>query len=232
MNLSELEAVFQAVEVDAAKGFQLVPVQNLDGDQLSVGQSVVIDGIHELSLLERAVSILQKKYPAEHRVAFVRPPHVDWFALNDQPSFQMGSGTTALFVPHLKQDERTKSFQTLQFYLDEITGVGGDVWIKQQTHETLIPYLEEETQELIEAIREGDTRNIVEELGDVLCQVFYQTSYAEFTGEFTLENVLESINLKLRRRHPHVFDGVEANTVEEVDVIWQKIKAKEKELGL
>lgn len=237
MNLSALEAVFKAVGREPDKGFQLIPVNKLDGDQLSLGQSVIIGDIQENSVLDRAIVILEKKYPADHQVAFVQDPggldeQVAWLALNEDPSFQIQSETAALFVPHLKQDERTKSFQTLQFYLDEITGEGGDVWVKQQTHETLIPYLEEETAEVIAAIRNDDMHNMIEELGDLLCHVLYQTSYAEFTGEFTLEDVLEALNLKLRRRHPHVFDGVEANTVEEVDAIWQKIKAREKELGL
>lgn len=237
MKLAALEAVFKAVNRDSDNGFQLIPVQKLDGDQLSLGQSVIITGIEEMSLLDRVVSILEKKYPVHYKVAFVQQPgtaaeSVDWFTLQEQPTFQMKAETATLFVPHLKQDERTRSFQTLQFYMDEITGEGGDVWIKQQTHESLIPYLEEEVAELIEAINNQDTSNLIEELGDVLCQVIYQTSYAEFTGEFTLEDVLETLNSKLRRRHPHVFDGVEANTVEEVDAIWQTIKAKEKELGL
>lgn len=237
MKLSVLEAVFTAVEQDASAGFQWIPVNKLDGDQVVLGQSVIIDGIYEVPALGLVASILDKKYPSTHRIAFVENPgteeeHVEWFALNEEPSFQMYSNSGVLFIPALKQDERTKSFQTLQFYLDEITGEGGDIWIKQQTHETLIPFLHEEVDEFVEAIYNNDSRNMAEELGDLLCHILYQTSYAESKGTFTLEDVLEAINTKLRRRHPHVFDGVEANTVEEVDAIWQKIKAKEKELGL
>ncbi|MBM6615389.1 hypothetical protein JTF06_10860 [Desemzia sp. RIT804] len=237
MSLSVLEAIFKAVKSDFSSGFQWVPAKKLDGDQLALGQSVIIEDIQDAQVLSFVAPILNKKYPLDHKVAWVADPgtaeeRVEWFTLNEELPFQMNSTSNVLFVPALKQDERTKTFQTLQFYLDEITGEGGDVWIKQQTHETLIPYLREETEELIEAIKNQDTRNLIEELGDVLCQVLYQTSYAEYTGAFTLEDVLEAINTKLRRRHPHVFDGVEANTVEEVDAIWQKIKAREKELGL
>lgn len=237
MKLSVIEAIFKAVQSDFSTGFQWVPAQKLDGDQLALGQSVIIEDIQDAPVLSFVGSILANKYPADHQVALVQEPgaaqeSVEWFTLNQHPSFQISSASAVLFVPALKQDERTKTFQTLQFYMDEITGEGGDVWIKQQTHESLIPYLREETEELVEAIQNQDTRNLIEELGDVLCQVLYQTSYAEYTGAFNFEDVLEAINTKLRRRHPHVFDGVEANTVEEVDAIWQKIKAKEKELGL
>ena len=81
---------------------------------------------------------------------------------------------------------------------------------------------------MISAIENEDIDNIIEELGDVLMQVMYQTNYGERTGYFNLEDVLETLNHKLRRRHPHVFDGVKVETVEELDALWQKIKAEEK----
>lgn len=92
----------------------------------------------------------------------------------------------------------------------------------------MIPYLKEETAELIQAIENEDTENTIEELGDVLMQVLYHTGFGEREGYFTLEDVLTTLNKKLRRRHPHVFDGVEINTIEELDKLWQKIKAEEK----
>ena len=121
------------------------------------------------------------------------------------------------------------SLSTLQYYIDKVTDdEQGDVWIKEQSAQSLIKYLKEETQELVEAIEKDDTENWMEELGDVLVQLLYQTSIAEKEGLFTFEDVLETVNRKIRRRHPHVFDGVKAETPEEVDALWQKIKAEEK----
>ena len=73
---------------------------------------------------------------------------------------------------------------------------------------------------------------MVEELGDLLMQVLYHTNLGEQSGYFSFEEVVETLNKKLRRRHPHVFDGIKAETAEEVDAIWQKIKAEEKRNNL
>ena len=59
-------------------------------------------------------------------------------------------------------------------------------------------------------------------------QIVYNTNFGERSGYFSFEEVIETLNKKLRRRHPHVFDDVKAETPEEVDAIWQKIKAEEK----
>ncbi|HRG30254.1 MAG TPA: MazG nucleotide pyrophosphohydrolase domain-containing protein, partial [Trichococcus flocculiformis] len=86
----------------------------------------------------------------------------------------------------------------------------------------------EECEEVAEAIQNDDIDNLIEELGDILLQVFYHASFGEREGFFTMEDILETLNKKLRRRHPHVFDGVKADTIEEIDKMWQAIKAKEK----
>ncbi|MER2064128.1 MAG: MazG nucleotide pyrophosphohydrolase domain-containing protein, partial [Alkalibacterium sp.] len=135
----------------------------------------------------------------------------------------------SLYIPPLDLDEQVTSLSTLQYYIDRVTDdEQGDVWIKEQSSLSLIKYLKEETQELVEAIEKDDTDNWMEELGDVLVQLLYQTSIAEKEGLFTFEDVLEAVNRKIRRRHPHVFDGVKTETPEEVDALWQKIKAEEK----
>ena len=98
---------------------------------------------------------------------------------------------------------------------------------KEEYFELLKQKLIEETEEFIEAVKKEDDINMVEELGDILMQVLYHTNLGERSGYFSLEEVLETLNKKLRRRHPHVFDGVEAKSIEEVEILWQEIKAKE-----
>ncbi|PJH64282.1 MazG nucleotide pyrophosphohydrolase domain-containing protein, partial [Salmonella enterica] len=88
--------------------------------------------------------------------------------------------------------------------IDEITSENGDIWIKQQTNQTLAKYFKEESDEFLEALEAGDLDNMVEELGDVLMQIMYQANLAEKDVFFSIEDVLSAINRKLRRRHPHV----------------------------
>ena len=100
-------------------------------------------------------------------------------------------------------------------------------WDKKQTNQSLIPYAIEETYELIEAIYDGDSEDIKGELGDVLLQVvFHATLYAE-QGQFTMRDVIYTLQDKLIRRHPHVFDRDVLTTESQVAARWQQIKAQE-----
>ncbi len=104
----------------------------------------------------------------------------------------------------------------------------GCLWDKEQTHESLRPYLIEEACEVVDAISFGNTSEVVEELGDVLLQIAFHTVIAEETSSFNYEDIENSIVDKLIRRHPHVFDNVSVNSAEEVVTNWQIIKATEK----
>lgn len=105
---------------------------------------------------------------------------------------------------------------------------GGCPWDQEQTHETLRPYLLEESAEAVEAIETGHPEAIAEELGDVLLQVAFHAVIAEEEGSFTYHDVEQGIVDKLVRRHPHVFGEVEVAGAEEVVRNWQRIKAEEK----
>lgn len=230
---SFLDDLFQAVRIDPVEGFQLLDALDLKQDEIELGQHVIIMQVFNEYIASEVKLTLMEKYPDEHLVALVhaagsQAEKVEWLPLFEIDRMQGVHNLTSLYVPPLAQDDRTKSFQTLQYYIDTITGEDGDVWIKAQTHESLLPYLKEETDEFIEVVEKEDSENMVEELGDILMQVLYHTNLGERSGYFSLEEVVETLNKKLRRRHPHVFDGIEATTAEEVDALWQKIKLEEK----
>ncbi|GAB4012103.1 nucleoside triphosphate pyrophosphohydrolase [Nocardioides ultimimeridianus] len=103
-----------------------------------------------------------------------------------------------------------------------------DPWKQAQTHRSLARYLLEETHETLEAIDRGDHDHLREELGDLLLQVVFHAVIAEEAGVFDLDEVARGITEKLIRRNPHIDDGAEALTIEEVDAQWQRIKAAEK----
>ncbi len=105
----------------------------------------------------------------------------------------------------------------------------GCPWDLEQTHQTLLKYLLEESYEFIEATEKDDPRLMEEELGDVLLQILLHSTIAEEKNAFTLESVAKTLADKMIRRHPHVFekkpDGIMAD-----DVVrkWNDIKIKEK----
>lgn len=231
---SFIDDMFQAVAIDPVDGFQLLDAFDLSHDEIQTGQAVIVMQIFNQLMASEVKLTLMEIYPDDHQVCRIdaagsRYEKIKWMPLYELDRFEGVHNLRSVYIPPLKRDERVRSFELLQLYIDEITSENGDVWIREQTPESLLAYLKEETNELIQAYEQEDMENVIEELGDVLLQVLYHTNLAEKTGQFSLEEVLEVINRKLRRRHPHVFDGISAETTEEVNAIWQEIKKKEKE---
>ncbi|WP_242885774.1 MazG family protein [Actinomadura litoris] len=104
-------------------------------------------------------------------------------------------------------------------------------WDREQTHETLAPYLLEEAYEVLDTIESGDLGALREELGDVLLQVAFHSVVASERADetaFTVDDVAGGIVDKLVRRHPHVFADVSVSGADEVDANWEQIKAAER----
>jgi XTP/dITP diphosphohydrolase len=114
--------------------------------------------------------------------------------------------------------------------MDRLRSPGGCAWDAEQTHDSLIKYLLEESYEFIDAIETDDRVGMREELGDVLLQVYFHSRIAQDhpTDPFTIDDVAGAIADKLISRHPHVFAGLEVSGTEEIIENWEAIKAKEK----
>lgn len=104
------------------------------------------------------------------------------------------------------------------------------VWSQQITHRDLVPYLIEESHEVIDAVEDGTRADLREELGDLLWQVLFHAAIAAQDPDdpFDIDDVAETLTEKMVRRHPHVFAGAVATTPEEVLVHWNAAKAAEK----
>ncbi len=123
--------------------------------------------------------------------------------------------------------------------MDRLRSPGGCPWDAEQTHHSLLPFLLEETHEVIEAVESAngtgepgdiDTAHLAEELGDLLLQVAFHARIAQEHPEtpFGIDDVAAGIVAKLVRRHPHVFADVSVEDAEEVARNWEEIKAEEK----
>lgn len=104
----------------------------------------------------------------------------------------------------------------------------GCPWDKQQTHQSLLPYLVEESHEYIDAAQANDKVHMAEELGDVLFQVVFHSQVAKENGDFSIDDVVQGICEKMIRRHPHVFGDAKVDDSNGVVRQWERIKAQEK----
>jgi len=120
--------------------------------------------------------------------------------------------------------------------LEKLRAPGGCAWDAEQTHESLVKYLIEESYELVDAIERGDRDEMIEELGDVLYQVVFHADIAAHTPgeEFTLEDVAANMTAKMIGRHPHVFgdsaqkDALNIQSGSDVSGMWDELKKADK----
>jgi tetrapyrrole methylase family protein/MazG family protein len=118
-------------------------------------------------------------------------------------------------------------FEKLVEIMAALRGDKGCPWDKEQTRQSLKPFLVEETYEVLDAIDEDDPEKIKEELGDLLFQIVFQCQIAKEREEFHIHDVIEKIAKKMIGRHPHVFGDARYETAEEVLTQWEDRKRDE-----
>jgi XTP/dITP diphosphohydrolase len=120
--------------------------------------------------------------------------------------------------------------QRLVAVMDQLRSPGGCPWDAEQTHESLLKYLLEESYEFIDAVEKSDRAAMREELGDVLLQVYFHARMAQESDlePFNIEDVAKEVCEKLIRRHPHVFGDTKVSGSEEVLENWEAQKRAEK----
>ncbi|MER2006929.1 MAG: nucleoside triphosphate pyrophosphohydrolase [Psychrobacillus sp.] len=230
---SFLDPIFGALRIDPIEGFQLLDGTSFKRDDIQMNSHVLIGQVYDSFSASDVKLTLMEKYPDDFEVTIVTAAGSSEEVLKKVPLFELDremelNNLTTLYVPPIHEKEsRVKEWQTLREVVAQLRGPNGCPWDKEQTHTTLKKYAVEEVYELLQAIDEEDDDHIVEELGDVLLQVFLHAQIGEDNGYFSLEDVLASITEKMIRRHPHVFGDVEANSTEQVLSNWQEIKEKE-----
>jgi tetrapyrrole methylase family protein/MazG family protein len=120
-----------------------------------------------------------------------------------------------------------EAFGRLVDIMAALRAENGCPWDREQTRESLKPFLVEETYEVLEALDEDDAEKIKEELGDLLFQIVFHCQIAKERGEFDVNDVIARISEKMRGRHPHVFGGQRYETAEEVLKQWEERKKEE-----
>lgn len=192
----------------------------------SADDTVLIYAPGKLSEVQALLSTL---YPKRHEVkAYYAEPGGDllWHQLELESLTSIGSPVSILLIPPSSADSSLESFQEVIAHLR--APEDGCPWDKKQTHSSLRTYLLEETYEALDALDKNDTTGLKEELGDILLQILLHAQIAAETGEFTMAEVISSINRKIVYRHPHVFKDWVVNGETEVIQNWESLKEKER----
>jgi len=231
--MSFLEPVFTALGLDPFP--RLVLVDALDLGRLHTPNfppdmpALITQVYHPMSASEVKLA-LNAVYPDDHPVRLVHAAGTSEQVVEDIPLYEIDRSSqtglmSALYIPPLGKGTSIESFQEVVAHL---RAPDGCPWDKEQTHLSLRKYLLEETYEALEALDAEDPLAICEELGDLLLQIVLHAQIAAEEGDFTMADILQGINGKIVRRHPHVFADLQVSGVDGVLRNWQKLKEAER----
>ena len=232
--LSFLESLFSLLGIDPFPQTTLV-----DALELTIGHHppfppnapAVIAQIHSPSVASDLKITLMGVYPDQHQVKLVHGAGTNNAFIESMGLYEIDRNQnigllTALYLPPL---ESGTSFEVFQEIVAHLRAPDGCPWDRDQTHQSLRPYLLEETYEVLAALDSADQDALREELGDLLLQVVLHAQIASEYGEFSMGDVLIGIHDKLIRRHPHVFGDLDLDDKQKVLENWEKIKITERE---
>jgi tetrapyrrole methylase family protein/MazG family protein len=171
-----------------------------------------------------ALAMLRGLYPTEHPIR----------ALSASGDTTIGElraedlATNTWFVPALEPLSNIASPHALPWLVARLRAPDGCPWDREQDHLSLRKFLLEETYEVYDALENGSTPQLAEELGDLLLQIVLHAHYGAEDGVFDMADVHRSVVSKIIRRHPHVFGDVVAHSADEVLRNWEQIKAGER----
>lgn len=227
--LSLLEAALSALELNTYHKLQLVAAVEMAGlyhPPIAPDQPALALGLSSQSLAAQVKQVLLNAYAPDFTVTLIQRAEQVWSGplaeLDQQPQFDE---STVLYLP---ADPANASLPAFQETIAHLRAPEGCPWDREQTHQSLRPFLLEETYEVLEALDAADPAALAEELGDLLLQIVLHTQIATGAGDFSMGEVIGHINRKLVRRHPHVFGNVTVNGVADVTANWEAIKQEER----
>ncbi len=231
--LSFIEPSLDALGIDGLDGIQLqdaVEVGRLHHPQLDPDIPALLAQVYSVAVASDVKLTLANQYPDEHPVLLIHGAGTPDQALEPLPLYEIDrsiriSHLTSLYVPPLP---KAGSFERFQETIAHLRAPEGCPWDQKQTHQSLREYLLEETYEVLAALDADDPDALREELGDLLLQIVLHSQIAVDEGEFRLADVIEGINSKIIRRHPHVWGNVQVKDDGDVKANWEMLKQKER----
>lgn len=231
--LSFLEPVCTTLEIDLLPRMVMVDALELAAlhhVNFPPAFPALVSQVHSREIAAEMKMTLLTVYPDQHPVKLVHSAGnpdqvVESIALSEIDRSSLVGPLTVLFVPPLEPDT---SFEAFQEVVAHLRAPEGCPWDREQTHISLRKALLEETYEALHAIDIKDPRKLAEELGDILLQIVLHSQIASEEGDFSMVDVLQGINQKIVRRHPHVFGDLKLRGMDHLLTNWEKLKAAER----
>ena len=229
---SPLQVLVLALDLDLTADVDIIDAKSLPGASFSRDTHLVVTGISNVLVARSVARKLREYYSPEHTVVTTGCLESGGFdlrmhTLGELEEVASACRDTAVFVAP-SRIPTPGGFDELVRIIAVLRGPNGCPWDREQTHETLGKHMVEEAYEAVHAIEQGDLRELADELGDVLLQVVLHSQIGAEEEAFSIDDVIAGIIAKIRRRHPHIFGSVRADTAEEVLRNWDEIKRGEK----
>lgn len=231
---SFLDPIFGALRIDPIEGFQLLDGTAMSMHDINMRQHILIAQVYDEFSASEVKLTLMEKYRDDYPVTIVTAAGSSSERVRTVPLYELDhaaelNNLTTVYVPPVTSyEDSLKDWATLRQIISKLRGPNGCPWDQEQTHESLKKYLLEEAHEFLAAVDAEDDFAMIDELGDVLLQVFLHAQIGEDNGYFNLEEVLASISEKMIRRHPHVFGDASVEDADAVVANWEAIKREEK----
>lgn len=232
---SPFQLLLMAFDIDLTADLHIVDAKTWGPSIGDRGAHLVITGVHNGVATRKVADRLASLYSPDHEVVLAAHLADGGFSLSMSTVGALKEtcipGIVTVYVGPWRLSPPS-GFSELVRIIGQLRGPDGCPWDREQDHMSLRRHLIEEAHETVAAIESADPAKLAEELGDVLLQVVLHAQIASETGDFTVNDVVDSIVDKIRRRHPHVFGDAVAETSQQVTANWDAIKRGESSAGL
>lgn len=231
---SFLDDMFVYLNFDPSEGFSLIDALDFDESNISLNTNLVFTQVYDkliasglklklMEILHEDTDVILFKAAGIKKLEYKMTVKLHEL---DKSGFEFDY-LSSIFVP-LPYEKKNRSLNEFVKTIALLRGENGCPWDKEQTRESLMPHFYEELEEFNASIENDDIDNMVEELGDLLLHIVLQAQIGREEELFDINDIINSINDKIIRRHPHVFGNEQAFTKEDVDLIWERVKKQEK----
>lgn len=230
--VSFIDSILIALRIDPAYGLKIIDGLSLDVQKPDFNCGNIITQVYSRFIASEIKLKLMELYKDDTEICIIRAAgvkhleRIERLPLYELDRIDWVDYLTSVYIPPVSDGARFKTMDELIDLMAKLRGEGGCPWDREQTRESLKPYLLEETYEVLDAIEKDDIELLVEELGDLLLQVVFHAQIANEAGEFDIHDVITGIVKKLIERHPHVFGDVIATTESGALKSWEASKRR------